>query len=140
MIQPTQRLHSSKRIIVQPSQRSPGKQGIGSLIVQIQGPNRNLNDDSTTNDHGVGSDYLFGIVESVGASGPCEQENSYGCWTGEDCSGNAFITPEGNTINNKCHDVYSVISSEEENKKIEERFEYSRCFFATMGAAINRVP
>ena len=58
--------------------------GSGNLVVSIQGPDRNLFDESTANDNGVGDDYLFGIVESVGASEPCEQENTYGCWTGED--------------------------------------------------------
>ena len=82
-------------------------------------------DESTANDNGVGDDYLFGIVESVGASEPCEQENTYGCWTGEDCSGTAFVTPEGNSINNKCHDVYTVVSTDEDTKTIEQRFIYS---------------
>ena len=97
-----------------------------SLKLSIEGPARNLSDQDTTNDLGVGFEYLFGLVESRSATGgSCLEQSVYGCWTGEDCSGTAYIAPSGASITNKCHTVSSVVSAENDLIFIEEAFDYS---------------
>lgn len=97
-----------------------------TLKLSIEGSNRNLIDEDTNNDIGVGSEYRFGIVESRSADGgSCLEQSVYGCWTGEDCSGTPYVAPSGQSITNKCHSVAKVIDSNEQNKSIEEVFDYS---------------
>lgn len=97
-----------------------------SLKLSIEGPSRNLSDQDSTNDIGVGLDYRFGIVESRSAAGgSCLEQSVYGCWTGEDCSGTAYIAPSGASVTNKCHTVSSVVSSENGIVSIEQAFNYS---------------
>ena len=96
------------------------------LKLSIQGANRNLIDEETNNDIGVGDEYRFGIVESRSAQGDsCLEQSVYGCWTGEDCTGTPYIAPSGQSITNKCHIVSDVIESDEQNKSIEQLFDYS---------------
>ena len=96
------------------------------LRISIQGAKRNLIDEDTSNDIGIGAEYRFGIVESRSAQeGSCLEQSVYGCWTGEDCSGIPYVAPSGQSITNKCHLVSSVIDSDEQSTSIEEEFEYS---------------
>ena len=93
------------------------------LLLSISGPIRSA--DNT--EEGVGKDYFFGIIESKGADGPCE-ENSYGCWTGEDCSGEDFIRQNDTPIPNKCH-IASVDPNtddyETDTRTIGQKISYS---------------
>jgi len=97
-----------------------------SLVVTIEGPTRNLFDDSTANDVGVGSQYYFGIVESKSATGDsCLEQSIYGCWTGEDCSGTPYIPPSGAAISNKCHMVEGDVS-DTDTAILQQDFDYSQ--------------
>ena len=97
-----------------------------TLKISIVGSKRNLIDEETSNDIGVGSEYRFGIVESRSAQGgSCLEQSVYGCWTGEDCSGTPYVAPSGQSITNKCHTVSTVVESDEQSTNIEEEFEYS---------------
>ena len=97
-----------------------------TLKLTIQGANRNIIDQDTSNDVGVGGEYQFGIVESRSAQGgSCLEQSVYGCWTGEDCSGTPYVAPSGQSITNKCHTVSRVIESDAQNTSIEEEFDYS---------------
>jgi hypothetical protein len=97
-----------------------------TLKLSIQGPTRDLFDQDTENDLGIGTEYRFGIVESLSATGgSCGEQSVYGCWTGEDCSGNPYIAPSGQSVTNKCHSVATVISSDSTSISIEESFNYS---------------
>lgn len=97
-----------------------------TLKISIQGAKRNLIDEDTSNDIGVGDEYQFGIVESRSADGgSCLEQSVYGCWTGEDCTGTAYVAPSGQSITNKCHSVSAIIDSDEQSTSIEETFEYS---------------
>jgi hypothetical protein len=95
------------------------------LRVIIEGPQRDLLDQDTDNDKGVGVEYQFGIVESLGSTGNACLEQEYGCWTGEDCTGTAYIAPSGQSVTNKCHTVNNVLRSDERSVQIEESFTYS---------------
>ena len=88
-----------------------------NLILEITGPQDQ-----------VGNDYSFGIIESKGADAPCE-ENLYGCWTGEDCSGIPFESANNRPIPNKCHRTIEDTSANgenPENKTHKATLEYSQ--------------
>ena len=94
------------------------------LRISIQGAKRNLIDEDTSNDIGVGAEYRFGIVESRSAQGgSCLEQSVYGCWTGEDCSGIPYVAPSGQSITNKCHLVSSVINSDRRRLSQSVRFD-----------------
>ena len=42
--------------------------------------------------HGEGYDFTFGIIESTDS---CEQDNTYGCWTAENCGEDAWSSISG---------------------------------------------
>ena len=91
------------------------------LLLSITGPIRS----SDNTEEGVGKDYFFGIVESKGADGPCE-ENTYGCWTGEDCSGEDFERQNDTPIPNKCHTTDDYVDSfDTDTRTIERKISYS---------------
>ena len=98
-----------------------------TLKIIITGPRRNRTDQDESNDEGIGSEYRFGIVESLSASGgSCEEQSIYGCWTGEECGSDPYVAPSGQSITNKCHTVSSIVeTSEDDIINITETFEYS---------------
>ncbi len=101
-----------------------------SMLVTIEGPKRDLTDDDTSNDIGVGTQYYFGLVESKSATGDsCLEQSIYGCWTGEDCSGQVYTPPSGVDISNKCHTIEGDVS-ETETAIISQDFEYSQSIIA----------
>ena len=101
-----------------------------SMVVTIEGPKRNLTDNDTNNDIGVGSQYSFGIVESHSAEGDtCLEQSIYGCWTGEDCSGQPYIAPSGAEIANKCHTIEGDVS-ETETAIISQNINYAQSIIA----------